>query len=316
MAEAHDEELTIGGLAAAAGVTARTIRHYESAGLLEAPERSVGGHRRYSSGDLDRLRRVLALRRCGFGLEAIRHLLDAASSADAMAVAKRRLERAEVELVVARRLRERVRRFVEVLEDTEGKSVEESIAEMEVDGMDVTLDLISTRLGDAGETDLADGTRVAKTDPVIEAVGAVEELGAQVGLLLAGDGGEGREVLEGVANDLFDLGSDLSSPVQDGEARPRVGDAYVERLERAIAAVNAKFDPLDSFVAWFGAPAAARLNACRAVCRRAERAVFAVEDANPQVGRYLNRLSDLLFVLARAAAAGSEHLWEPGRGAG
>jgi cob(I)alamin adenosyltransferase len=313
MADVPDEEMTIGVLAATAGVTARTIRHYESAGLLDAPERSAGGHRRYSSDDLDRLRRILALRRCGFGLESIRRLLDASSSGDALALARRQLERSEVEFVVAQRLRERTRRFVELLQDTEGKSIEDSIAEMEVDGMNVTLDLISTGLGDAGETDLADGTRVAKTNPVIEAVGSVEELGAQIGLILAGEGIENRDLLEQVANDLFDLGADLSSPVQEGDGRPRVGDAYVERLEQSVAAVNSKLDPLDSFVAWFGVPAAARLNACRAVCRRAERAVFAVDDANPQVGRYLNRLSDLLFVLARAAAAGGERLWEPGR---
>lgn len=315
MVDVPDEEMTIGALAAAAGVTARTIRHYESAGLLDAPERSVGGHRRYSSDDLDRLRRILALRRCGFGLESIRRLLDASSSGDALALAKRQLERSEVELAVARRLRERVRRFVELLEDTDGNSIEDSIAEMEVDGMNVTLDLISTGLGDAGETDLADGTRVAKTDPVIEAAGGVEELGAQIGLILAGDGVENRDLLEQVANDLFDVGADLSSPAQDGERRLRVGDAYVERLEQSIATVNSKLDPLDSFVAWFAVPGAARMNACRAVCRRAERAVFAVDDANPQVGRYLNRLSDLLFVLARAASAGDERLWEPGRGA-
>jgi cob(I)alamin adenosyltransferase len=315
MADVTDEEMTIGALAAAAGVTARTIRHYESAGLLDAPERSVGGHRRYRSGELDRLRRILVLRRCGFGLESIQRLLDAPSTGDALALARRQLERSEVELVVARRLRGRMRRFVEMLEDTEGNSIEDSIAEMEVDGMNVTLDLISTGLGDAGETDLADGTRVAKTDPVIEAVGSVEELGAQLGLILAGDEVENRDLLEQVANDLFDVGSDLSSPVREGNGHPRMGDAYVERLEQSVVAVNSKLEPLDSFVAWFAVPAAARWHACRAVCRRAERSVFAVDDANPHVGRYLNRLSDLLFVLARAEAAGRERLWEPGRGA-
>jgi cob(I)alamin adenosyltransferase len=102
-------------------------------------------------------------------------------------------------------------------------------------------------------------------------VGGVEELGAQIGLILAGDGIENRDLLEHVTNDLFDLGADLSSPVQEGDGRPRVGDAYIERLDQSVAAVNSKLDPLDSFVAWFAVPGGARMNACRAICRRAER---------------------------------------------
>jgi cob(I)alamin adenosyltransferase len=317
MAQGGVYEMTIGDLADAVGVTARAIRHYESVGLLEPAERSVGGHRRYTRDDLDRLGRITALRRAGFGLEAIRRLLAASSRDEALAVAKRRLERSEIDLAVARRLDSRLHRLVSLLEATDEKSIDQLIGEMEVEGMNVSLDSISTRLGDAGETDLADGARVAKTDPVIDAVGSVEELGTHLGLLLAAEElpDSQRAVLERIANNLFDIGSDLSSPARDGDGRPRVGAEYVDWLDRACGEVNASLDPLDSFVVWFDSPVAARLNVCRATCRRAERAAFAVEDANPQIGRYLNRLSDLLFILARACATGGEHLWEPGRSA-
>jgi cob(I)alamin adenosyltransferase len=308
-------EMTIGDLAEAVGVTARAIRHYESVGLLEPAERSVGGHRRYTRDDLDRLGRITALRRAGFGLEPIRRLLASSSRDEALAVAKRRLERSEIDLAVARRLDSRLHRLVSLLEVTDEKSIDQLVEEMKVEGMNVSLDSISTRLGDGGETDLADGARVAKTDPVIEAVGSVEELGTHLGLLLAAEElpDSQRPVLERIANNLFDIGSDLSSPATDGERRPRVGAEYVDWVDRACSGANASLDPLDSFVVWFDSPVAARLNVCRSTCRRAERAVFAVEDANPQIGRYLNRLSDLLFILARANGTGGEHLWEPGR---
>jgi cob(I)alamin adenosyltransferase len=187
---------------------------------------------------------------------------------------------------------------------------------MEAEEMNVSLDRISTRLGDAGETDLADGTRVARAHPVIAAAGSVEELGAQIGCVLAETQllARCRAWLERIANDLFDVGSDLASPPSGGDGRPRIGPDYVEWLEGACADANSTLDALDSF-AWFQSPVAARLNACRTICRRAERDVFAVENANPQIGRYLNRLSDLLFILARSEAAGEEVCWRPGAGA-
>lgn len=147
--------------------------------------------------------------------------------------------------------------------------------------------------------------------------GAAEELGAQIGLTLveAELSGRPRAWLERVANDLFDIGSDLSSPLNERDGRPRVGAEYVEWLEEASAEANEELSAIDTFIAWFQSPAAARLNACRTVCRRAERSFFAVDDANPQIGRYLNRLSDFLFILARAEAAGEEVGWQPGGGA-
>jgi DNA-binding transcriptional MerR regulator len=123
------DDLTIGELADFAGVTVRTIRHYEAMGLLKPAERSLGGHRRYEQDDLARLRRIVTLRQCGFGLESIRRLLDAFSRDDALALTRRQLERSELELEVARRLRSRLRRFMSVLESSDQESVDELIAE-------------------------------------------------------------------------------------------------------------------------------------------------------------------------------------------
>ncbi len=317
MEEDGIQELPIGEVADAMGVTIRTIRHYEAVGLLGPAERSYGGHRRYGEGDVAQLRRIVTLRRCGFGLEAIRRLLDTSSRDDALAVAKRGLERAEVELDVARRLHTRMRQFAGLLESSQDESIDKLIAEMETEKMNVTLDRISTGLGDSGDTDLADGTRVPKVDPVLAAVGATEELGAEIGLALAEAelSDRHRAWLERMANDLFDIGSDLSSPPSDGDGRPRVGAEYVEWLEEASAEANEGLSAIDTFIVRFESPAASHLNVCRTVCRRAERSFFAVEDANPQIGRYLNRLSDFLFILARAEAAGGEVGWRPGGGA-
>jgi cob(I)alamin adenosyltransferase len=181
----------------------------------------------------------------------------------------------------------------------------------------VNLTRIYTKLGDGGETHLGDMSRVPKTHPRIEAYGEIDELNAHVGLTLTLDGLPERygEWLGQVQNDLFDLGADLSVPPggERGRERLRVTAAYVEWLERACDEVNATLRPLKSFVLPGGTPAAAHLHVCRTVCRRAERRTLLVEDANPEVVRYLNRLSDLLFILSRGANGGDEPLWQPGR---
>jgi cob(I)alamin adenosyltransferase len=182
----------------------------------------------------------------------------------------------------------------------------------------VRLTRIYTRAGDAGETSLGDGSRVPKTDPRIEAYGTVDELNSFLGLALAGGlSEEFRPWLEQVQNDLFDLGADLSVPLADDRReRLRVTKPQVERLEELCDLVNARLEPLRSFVLPGGTEAASRLHVARAVCRRAERRAAALaqaEDVNPAALAYLNRLSDLLFVLARVANAGSqEPLWRPG----
>ena len=182
----------------------------------------------------------------------------------------------------------------------------------------VRLTRIYTRGGDRGETSLGDGSRVSKLDPRIAAYGAVDELNAALGVVLAGDLPEGlREPLARVQNELFDVGADLSVPwgVPD---RLRVEQAMIDGLEQLCDRFNADLPELRSFVLPGGTEAAARLHVARTTCRRAERDVLrgAQEvDLNPLVLRYLNRLSDLLFILARtanAAAGADEPLWKPG----
>jgi cob(I)alamin adenosyltransferase len=182
----------------------------------------------------------------------------------------------------------------------------------------VNLTRIYTRLGDGGETHLGDMSRVPKTHPRIEAYGDVDELNAQIGVTLTVHGLPERfgGWLRAIQNDLFDVGADLSVPAEAGPTkageRLRVTAEQVARLEELCDEVNATLEPLKSFVLPGGTPAAAHLHVCRTVCRRAERRALAVEDANPEVVRYLNRLSDLLFILSRGANGGDEPLWQPG----
>jgi cob(I)alamin adenosyltransferase len=183
-------------------------------------------------------------------------------------------------------------------------------------GMTVNLTRIYTRLGDGGETHLGDMSRVPKNHPRIEAYGTVDELNAQLGLALAATelSEEHAGWLRRVQNDLFDLGADVSVPPGGERERLRLAADQVEWLEQRCDEANSVLEPLKSFVIPGGTPAASHLHVCRTVCRRAERRALEVPDLNPEVVRYLNRLSDLLFILARAANGGEEPLWEPGAG--
>ncbi|MDQ3769456.1 MAG: cob(I)yrinic acid a,c-diamide adenosyltransferase [Actinomycetota bacterium] len=182
--------------------------------------------------------------------------------------------------------------------------------------MTVNLTRIYTRHGDAGETHLGDMSRVPKTHARIEAYGDVDELNALIGVALTVHGLPEQYAtwLSRVQNDLFDVGADLSVPSagEEKKERLRVDAAQVAWLEERCDEVNAGLAPLKSFILPGGTPAAAALHVCRTVCRRAERRTLLVEDANPEVLRYLNRLSDLLFILSRGANAGEEPLWQPG----
>ena len=177
----------------------------------------------------------------------------------------------------------------------------------------VRLTRIYTRAGDLGETSLGDLSRVSKLDPLVQAYGAVDELNSIVGWAQVA---VQDPRLTRIQNELFDVGADLSVPFVEGDGKLRIDQAAVDRLEADCDDANAGLPELKSFVLPGGSEGAARLHIARAVCRRAERDVLDAARArpvNPLTLVYLNRLSDLLFILARAAnAGGDEPLWLPG----
>jgi cob(I)alamin adenosyltransferase len=186
----------------------------------------------------------------------------------------------------------------------------------------VVLSKIYTRTGDGGETALGDGRRVPKHAPRVESYGTVDELNATLGLARLQAAEAIDAALARVQNDLFDLGADLATPDFENDAaapraRLRIVAAQVTRLEAEIDAMNARLSPLRSFVLPGGTPLAAQLHLARTVCRRAERlavALAGLEPVNPEAVRYLNRLSDWLFVAARVTNDGgtADVLWVPG----
>lgn len=179
----------------------------------------------------------------------------------------------------------------------------------------VRLTKIYTRGGDRGETSLGDGSRTSKLDPLIRAYGIVDELNSQIGVVLAGDvPAPLREPLERIQNELFDVGADLSVPFDGPDDRLRTTQAMVDGLEALCDEHNASLPELKSFVLPGGTEAAARLHVARTVARRAELAALEA-DVNPLARVYLNRVSDVLFIFARAAnalAGRDEPLWRPG----
>ena len=183
----------------------------------------------------------------------------------------------------------------------------------------VILSKIYTKTGDSGQTGLGDGSRISKASLRITAIGAVDETNAAIGIARLDTEDEMDAMLARIQNDLFDLGADLCAP-EDGrkaEGRLRIAESQVERLEREIDAMNAGLSPLTSFVLPGGTALAARLHMARTIARRAECAMVALaaeEKINDAALRYINRLSDHLFVMARAAnnAGMGDVLWIPG----
>jgi cob(I)alamin adenosyltransferase len=187
--------------------------------------------------------------------------------------------------------------------------------------MAVHLTRIYTKTGDGGTTALGDGTRVPKTDPRIGAYADVDETNAAIGVALAlGDlPDDVAAVLTQIQNDLFDVGADLSTPIAENPKYPplRITEAYVTRLEGWCDEFNARLGKLDSFILPGGTPGAALLHQARTLARRAERSAWLLLDrapdtAEPLPAKYLNRLSDLLFILSRVANPGGDVLWKPG----
>jgi cob(I)alamin adenosyltransferase len=187
--------------------------------------------------------------------------------------------------------------------------------------MAVHLTRIYTKAGDTGMTRLGNNEKVAKTEPRIGAYADVDECNAAIGVALAlGElDQELRDVLAVVQNDLFDVGADLSTPVEPNPAYPplRVTEQYVTRLEGWCDEFNSRLSKLDSFILPGGTPGAALLHVARTVARRAERTAWALVDleparTSPLPAKYLNRLSDLLFILSRIANPHGDVLWVPG----
>jgi cob(I)alamin adenosyltransferase len=189
----------------------------------------------------------------------------------------------------------------------------------------VRLTRIYTKTGDAGQTHLGDMSRVEKTDPRLVAYADVDETNSVIGVALALGTPEPAvaELLRSIQNDLFDVGADLCTPVTADPEHPplRVTAAYTERLEAACDEYNDALPKLTSFILPGGTATAALLHQARVVARRAERSVWALlavdaDRSNAETARYLNRLSDLLFILARTANPGGDVLWEPGAHSG
>lgn len=179
----------------------------------------------------------------------------------------------------------------------------------------VILSKIYTKTGDKGTTALGDNSRVSKTDPLIEAYSTVDEANAHIGMILAFGtfGDNGRVVLNRLQNELFDVGADLCTPYAEGDGKLRVTEKMVTNLELDIDLYNATLKPLRSFVMPGGNQTSALFHVARTIVRRAERRVWNVtgREVNPLVAQYLNRLSDLFFVMARFYNE-NEVLWTPG----
>jgi cob(I)alamin adenosyltransferase len=299
-----NQEWSVGELAEAAGVTVRALHHYEQVGLIAPASRTGAGHRRYTAEQAEKLYQITAMRSLGFRLEEIRRALD---GEDLPSVVRLHLQQVRDRLRQTSELYRRLERLLSAL-DSSDHPTEEIIQATEAT-VNVNLTTIYTRGGDGGDTSTAGSGRLPKDDPRIEAIGEVDELNAQLGVVLT----HLREEpfagwIAEIQNELFDVGADLSSPA-DREGL-RVTDGYVDRVERRCDEANAQLTALASFVLPGGGSAAAELHVARTVCRRAERRAVSVDDLNPEIVRYLNRLSDLLFIVARAVSV-DQRTWVP-----
>lgn len=302
----------IGAAARALGTTERALRYYEQRGLLPPAKVSAGGHRRYDDLALRRARRVLALREFGLSLTTIGKALAGDGHADITAVLTEQAQRLDAELHELSSLHRRITDLLAAAPPPH--STDEALDLLEELAMKIVLSRIYTRTGDDGTTALAGGTRVDKTDARLEVMGDVDELVSAIGVAIAASAGQRGEFLHSVQNDLFDLGADLAAtggPDVTDEAAALVGATYVARLERACDEANAHLDPPASFVLPGSNACSAALHHARAICRRAERHCWAVPEMPDEGRRYLNRLSDLLFILARAAETEAEPTWVP-----
>lgn len=313
-----DALIGIGDAARALSTTPRTLRYYEQRGLLEPSEISQAGHRRYGPESLRRARRVLRLRGLGLSLDDIA----AALSGDESQLGEILTAQAaflDTHLAELETLRHRLGTLL--ARDTPNplagaaERFDESIDLLEELAMTIVLSRIYTRTGDHGTTTLANEVRVEKTDPLLEVIGDLDELTTALGLAVAASTDASRTQvgeLRVIQNELFNLGADLAHVDGDRSLPPTralIDEANIRRLEQLCDKLNADLIAPDSFVLPGGDPLSAALHHARAICRRAERHCWAVTTSNPAAAPYLNRLSDLLFILARSAEGGGEPTW-------
>jgi cob(I)alamin adenosyltransferase len=304
------ETVGIGTAARLIGTTERTLRYYEQRGLLPLVEVSAAGHRRYNDSSLRQARRVLTLRTLGLSLSSIGTVLSGSNPNEIAAVLKTQAERLDADLTEILALRERVTQTMQAASTSD--TTNDTLDLLEEIAMKIVLTRIYTRTGDGGTTALGGGTRVDKTDSRLEVMGDVDELTSAIGVAIAASGSRDTALLNSIQNDLFDLGADIAASGQSEADGPRhVGPEYVRRIEHACDEANAGLEPPASFVLPGSNGASAALHLARAICRRAERHSWSLPAAPSEARRYLNRLSDLLFIMARAAETSAEPTWIP-----
>jgi cob(I)alamin adenosyltransferase len=306
------ETVGIGAAARLLGTTERALRYYQQRGLMPPVEVSISGHRRYNELALRHARRVLALRKLGLSLSTVGKLLDGDGADDITTVLTEQAQRLDAELNELGALRNRITELLAAATPT--NNTDEALDLLEDLAMKIVLTRIYTRTGDDGTTALAGGTRVDKTDARLEVMGDVDELVSALGVALAASSGQHATLLRSVQNDLFDLGADIAAtgiPRATNSPEPLVDATYVDRLEKACDETNARLDPPASFVLPGSNPCSAAIHQARAICRRAERHSWAARAMADDGRHYLNRLSDLLFILARATETKPEPTWAP-----
>ena len=328
------EHISVGALARQVGTTVRTVRYYEQVGLLAPASRSEGGHRRYGPQQRARLLRILTLRELGVRVERIGPIADGDDPhALAQVLADHRGVLEQQRGVLTQAL-DRTAQLIAAADNASPSSAprpwdnQTALDLLEGIAVSIALTRIYTRTGDDGSTALGSPDRVAKTDTRIEAIGAVDELCAAIGMALPRcPEGPVSVVLWRIQNELFDLGADLAVPpaadsTSDSEPQAGTEDAgklsalrisaeYVTRIEHDCDRFNAELPSLRSFILPGQSSPASEIHFARAVCRRAERRAWHLHDINPQILRYLNRLSDLFFILARTTGEPSERQWQP-----
>ena len=286
-------DLGIGAAARALNTTVRTLHYYETNNLIHPSGTSNGGHRRYDQQALADARRVLALRALGLSLAEIHTAIHGPAT--------------QVLRTQQTRLKERIK-DLEALQEKLTKAIAkeainpDTILELTQEvAMSIVINKVYTRTGDDGTTG---PNRIPKTDPRIEAQGDLDELITAIGLAITAPQPQHTQILRRLQNELFDLGADVAN------GGDRIGEDHVLALEDQCDEHNATLTELRSFVLPGATPQEAALHHARAICRRAERHMWTVP-GHTAAARYLNRLSDLLFILARIHP-GEEHTWTPG----